>query len=83
MPRAKLDKKQVRKPQGRTKTGSLANKLVEVFQGRETLLLGEAIEAVLVSGYKTSSKNLSTVGNILARDKRFRRVRSGAYALKG
>jgi len=79
MPRAKLDKKRVRKPQ----TGSLANKLVEVFQSRETLLLGEAIEAVLVSGYKTSSKKLSTVGKILARDKRFRRVRSGMYALKG
>jgi hypothetical protein len=83
MLRAKSDKKRVRKPQGRTKAGNLANKLVEVFQGQETLSLAEAIEAVLVSGYKTNSKDLSTVGKILARDKRFGRVRSGVYALKG
>ena len=80
----KLGKKRARKIQGTMRAGSLANKLAEVFQGKKRLSLTEAIEAVLAAGYKTKSKNFSTiVGNVLAKDKRFRRVRRGQYALKG
>ena len=82
--RRKIGKKRVRKSQGKTRAGSLSSKLVEVFQGRKRLSLAEAIEAVQAAGYKTKSKNFATiVGMTLSKDKRFRRVRKGVYALKG
>ena len=61
-----------------------SSKLVEVFQGKKSLSLADTIQAVLAAGYKTTSKNFATiVGNTMAKDKRFRRVRKGVYALKG
>jgi hypothetical protein len=82
--RRKLAKKRVKRAKRASRPGSLSSKLVEVFQGKKSLPLGDAIQAVLAAGYKTKSKNFATiVGNTLAQDKRFRRVRKGVYALKG
>jgi hypothetical protein len=82
--RRKLAKKRVKRARRASRPGSLAGKLVEVFQGKKRLSLAEAIKAVLTADYKTKSKNFSTiVGMTLAKDKRFRRVRKGVYALKG
>ena len=77
-------RKRAKKAMRASRPGSLSSKLVEVFQGKKNLQLGDAIKAVLAAGYKTKSKNFATiVGNTLAPDKRFRRVRKGVYALKG
>lgn len=77
-------KKRVRKTQSKSRPGSLASTLVEVFQGKKKLSLAEAIEAVLAAGHKTKSKNFSTiVGMTLSQGTRFKRVRRGQYALKG
>ena len=82
--RRKLGKKRGRKAHGRARAGSLSSKLVEVFQDKKRLPLAEAIQAVLAAGYKTKSKNFATiVGMTLSKDKRFKRVRKGVYALKG
>ena len=82
--RRQLGEKRARKTHSRMRAGSLANKLAEVFNGKKRLSLAETIEAVLAAGYKTKSKNFSTiVGNVLAKDKRFRRVRRGQYSLRG
>jgi hypothetical protein len=80
----KMGRKRGRKAQRMARAGSLSSKLVEVFQGKKSLSLGDATNAVLAAGYKTKSKNFSkVVGIALAQDKRFRRVRRGVYALKG
>jgi hypothetical protein len=77
-------KRRARKAMRAARAGSLAGKLAEVFQGKKKMSLAEAIEAVQAAGYQTKSKNFATiVGNVLAQDKRFRRVRRGEYALKG
>ena len=82
--RRKMGRKRARKIQGKARAYSLSSKLVEVFQGKKKQSLAEAIQAVLAAGYRTKSKNFATiVGNTLAQDKRFRRVRKGIYALKG
>lgn len=82
--RRKLAKKRVKRARRASRPGSLASKLVEVFQGKKNLSLGDAIKAVLAAGYKTKSRNFATiVGNTLAQNKQFRRVRKGVYALKG
>ena len=82
--RRKPAKKRVQKAQGMARAGNLASKLVGVFQGKKRMPLAEAIQAVLAAGYKTKSRNFSTiVGMTLSKDKRFRRVRKGVYALKG
>jgi hypothetical protein len=77
-------KKRVRKDKGTARAGSLSSKLVEVFQGKKRLSITEAIQAVLAAGYKTKAKNFSSmVSDLLAKNKRFKRVGRGIYALKG
>jgi len=80
----KLAKKRGRKAMRAGRAGSLASKLAEVLQGKGQMSIAEAMEAVLAAGYKTKSKNFSTiVGMTLSQDKRFKRVRKGQYALRG
>jgi len=82
--RKKLAKKRGRKAMRAGRAGSLSSKLAEVLQGKARMSIAEAMEAVLAAGYKTKSKNFSTiVGMTLSKDKRFRRVRKGQYALRG
>ena len=82
--RRKLTKRRVKRAMRASRPGSLSSKLVEVFQGKKRLSIAEVIEAVLAAGYKTKAKNFSSmVSDFLAKDKRFRRVRRGVYALKG
>ena len=77
-------RKILRRVQQASRPGSLSSKLVEVLQDKKSLSLSEVIQAVLAAGYKTKSKNFATiVGNTMAKDNRFRRVRKGVYALKG
>jgi hypothetical protein len=82
--RKKLAKKRARKAMRASRAGSLSSKLAEVLQGKARMSIAEAMEAVLAAGYKTKSKNFSTIiGMTLSKDKRFRRVRKGQYSLRG
>jgi hypothetical protein len=48
------------------------------------LTVAEAAEAVVAAGYKSKSKDFQNIVSMaLSKDKRFRRVRRGVYALKG
>ena len=66
------------------RAGSLVEKLVEIFQGKGKLSVAEASQAVVAAGYQTKSRNFPTiVAMMLAKDKRFRRVKRGQYVLRG
>jgi hypothetical protein len=66
------------------KAGSLRSALVEVLGAKGKLTAPEAAEAVLDAGYKSKSKAFQKVVRMmLLKDKRFRRVSRGVYALKG
>lgn len=86
--RRKMGKKRVKKLEKKvmpvSRAGSLASKLVEVFQNKKRLSVVEATDAVLATGYKSKSKDFGNIVSMtLSKDKRFRRVRRGVYALKG
>jgi hypothetical protein len=82
--RRKLGKKRGRKAQGRMRAGSLSSALVEALGAKGKLTVAEAAEAVVAAGYKSKSKDFQNIVSMtLAKDKRFRRVRRGVYALKG
>ena len=71
--------------------GLLASVLDEVGRGRlqEALTAckvgrGSYLAAVLAAGYKSKSKSFKLIVNqALAKNKRFKRVKKGVYALKG
>lgn len=61
---------------------TLGDTLAKVLAGKE-LSVGEAIEAVKKTGYRTTSKNFRVQVNImLAKDPRFKRVGRGQYTVK-
>jgi Skp family chaperone for outer membrane proteins len=61
----------------------LADVLGEVMQGKEKLSVGDAMEAVLASGYKSSSDQFRNIVNqTLNKDTRFKKVGRGEYTLK-
>ena len=63
---------------------SLADALAEILKGKKATAVAEATEAVLASGYKTASGAFkSLVNQTLIKDKRFKSVSRGQYALKG
>ena len=87
-PAAKRGRKPGRKPgrkAGRApQPGSLINLLVDALAAKGKLTVAEATDAVLASGYKSKSKSFKLIVNqALAKNKRFKRVRKGVYALKG
>jgi hypothetical protein len=58
--------------------------VVEALKAKGKLTVAEAADAVLAAGYKSKSKNFQNiVGITLSKDKRFKRVGRGVYALKG
>ena len=64
--------------------GSLSSILAEALGAKGKLTVAEATEAALAAGYKSKSRNFGNlVSMTLSKDKRFRRVRRGVYALKG
>ena len=65
------------------RAGSLNRTLAEVFEGKGRLTVAEAVEAVLAAGYRSKSKDFANIVSMtLSKDKRFRRVRRGVYALR-
>ena len=61
----------------------LKSMLIKMLGRKKQLTVGEAMEAVVAAGYKTSSKNFRLIVNqTLAKDPRFRQVARGTYALK-
>ena len=72
------------KPRRRAKNKlSLADALAGVLKGKKSMSVAEAAEAVLASGYKTTSSAFKSIVNqTLIRDKRFKSVSRGQYALK-
>ena len=66
------------------RAGSLSSALAEAIKAKGKLTIPEATEAVLAAGYKSKAKDFGNlVSMTLSKDKRFRRVRRGVYALKG
>ena len=64
--------------------GSLSSTLVEALRSKGKWAVAEAAEAAIAAGYKSKSKDfVNIVSMTLSKDKRFRRVRRGVYALKG
>ena len=56
--------------------------LAKVLQGAKSMKIGEMVEAVQRLGYKSKAKNFRLIVNqVLVKDKRFRSVRRGRYAL--
>ena len=66
------------------RAGSLSSALVESLGAKGKLTVAEAAEAAVAAGYKSKSKDFQNIVSMaLSKDKRFRRVRRGVYALKG
>ena len=65
------------------RAGSLSNTLAEALKAKSKLTVAEVAEAALAAGYKSKSKDFRNIVSMtLSKDKRFRRVRRGVYALK-
>lgn len=61
---------------------SLGDTLVKVLQGVKSMKVAELVEAVKKQGYRSKAKNFRLIVNqTLVKDKRFRNVRRGRYAL--
>lgn len=77
-------RKAARKALRPARPGSLSSTLVEALGAKGKLTVGDAAAAVLAAGYKSKSKDFQNiVSMMLSKDKRFRRVRRGVYALRG
>jgi len=61
---------------------SLTDSLISALKQTKSLSVGDATKAVLAAGYKTNSKIFRTiVSQTLSKDKRFKNVARGVYAL--
>jgi hypothetical protein len=73
-----------RKPGRAPQAGSLVSRLVEVLGAKGKLSVAEAVDAILATGYKSKSKSFKLIVNqALAKNRRFKRVAKGIYALRG
>jgi chromatin segregation and condensation protein Rec8/ScpA/Scc1 (kleisin family) len=65
-------------------TVSLVDALAQAMEGKKSVSIAEAAEAVLASGYKSKSRDFpNLVGMTLSHDERFERVSRGCYRVKG
>ena len=85
---ARLGRKPGRKPGRRAmraaRPGSLRGALAEALASKKKLSVAEMVAAVRAAGYKSQSKFFpKVVGMTLAKDKRFKRISRGVYALRG
>ncbi len=79
----KAPKKARRRRRAKNKI-SLADALVAFLAGKLKVGVAEAMQGVLEAGYKTKSKIFRTMVNqTLLKDKRFKKVGRGEFALKG
>ena len=77
-------RKAARRVVRRARAGSLSSTLAEALKAKGKWTVAEAAEAALAAGYKSKSKDFGNiVSMLLSKDKRFRRVRRGIYALRG
>ena len=66
------------------RAGSLNSVLAKAFESKGKLTVAQAVEAALAAGYRSKSKDFANIVSMaLSKDKRFRRVRRGVYALRG
>jgi hypothetical protein len=66
------------------RAGSLSSTLAEALKAKGKWTVAEAAEAALAAGYRSKSKDFANIVSMaLSKDKRFRRVRRGIYALRG
>jgi hypothetical protein len=80
----KPGRKRARKAGRAPRAGSLISLLVRALGAKGKLSVAEAADAVLKTGYKSKSKSFKLIVNqSLAKNKRFKRVGKGVYALKG
>ena len=80
------------KPKGPDKPGrrrqakntiGLADALALFMKGKKKVTVGEAMEGVMAAGYRSNARDFrSVVNNMLLKDKRFRNVARGEFALK-
>ena len=88
-PKAVARRKAGRKKAGRramkpARAGSLSSTLAEALRAKGKCTVAEAVEAALAAGYKSKSKDFANIVSMaLSKDKRFKRVRRGVYALRG
>ena len=83
---AKAGKKAAKKaaPQAAMPAGGLKGLLVQLLAGKKATGVGEAMEAVLASGYQTKAKNFRFIVNqTLYKSEEFKKVARGQYALRG
>jgi hypothetical protein len=77
-------KKATRRAVKPARAGSLSSTLAQVLKAKGKCAVAEAAEAALAAGYKSKSKDFANIVSMaLSKDKRFRRVRRGVYALRG
>ena len=77
-------RKAARKVVKPARAGSLSSTLAEALKTKGKWAVAEAAEAAIAAGYKSKSKDFANiVSMVLSKDKRFRRVRRGVYALRG
>ena len=83
-PKKKTPKKKTAKKKARIKNKeSLVDVLVKILKGKEGLTVQKATEAVISSGYKSTSKTFKLLVNqTLSRNPKFKKVDRGTYALK-
>ena len=75
-------KKTRRRRRAKNKVG-LADALAAFVKGKKKVAIGEAMEGVLATGYKTKSRDFrGVVNNMLLSDKRFKKVARGEFTLK-
>ena len=81
--RSVVAKVPTRRPRKRARNKqNLADALAAVLNRKRKLKVGDAAKLVLKSGYKSSSSQFGNiVSQTLAKDKRFRKVSRGVYAL--
>jgi len=80
---AKRAKKKVARKRRTAGQPSLIDMLVSVLKANKSLSVADATKAVLAAGYKSKSKIFRTiVSQTLSRDKKFKNVKRGVYALK-
>jgi len=81
--KAKAPAPRVRKRRRAKNKMSLAETLAGVLKGKQFMAVPEIVDAVLASGYKTTSKAFrALVNQTLIKNKQFKNAGRGKYALK-
>jgi len=81
--KAKAPVPRVRKRRRAKNKTSLAETLAGVLKGKQSMPVPEIVNAVLASGYKTTSKAFrALVNQTLIKNKQFKNAGRGKYALK-